>query len=308
MKPCTQLKLYGYKDLFNTLIRLDNNQLLPNKIIVSGKKGIGKSTFAYHFVNYIFSKNEQHNYNLNNFEINEHNRSYTLINKSLHPNFFLIDVSENKKKIDISQIRNALDFSNKSSFNDDYRIILIDNIEYLNINSANALLKIIEEPNEKLMFILIHNSTKKILSTIKSRCIVFNKNFKTEDNIKIFENLTNEKIDQSMNKNILNQYMSVGDLYRIKKFSEENKIDLLDKNHYDFLKILFNSTHKKNENNTELIIMFIQIYFYKSLIKCFTHKIFEQQNYFYKKIHNANKYNLDLENIFLEFKTRVLNE
>ena len=98
MKPCTQLKLYGYKDLFNTLIRLDNNKSLPNKFIISGKKGIGKSTFAYHFVNYIFSKNEQHNYNLNNFEINEQNRSYTLINKSSHPNFFLIDVGEKKKK------------------------------------------------------------------------------------------------------------------------------------------------------------------------------------------------------------------
>ena len=110
MKPCSQLKLYGYKDLFNTLIRLDNKQLLPNKIIVSGKKGIGKSTFAYHFVNYIFSKNEQHNYNLNNFEINEHNRSYTLINKSLHPNFFLIDVSENKKKLILVKFETRLIF------------------------------------------------------------------------------------------------------------------------------------------------------------------------------------------------------
>ena len=54
-----------------------------------------------------------------------------------------------------------LEFSNKSSFNNKNKIILIDNIEYLNISSANALLKVLEEPNEKLIFILIHNSAKK---------------------------------------------------------------------------------------------------------------------------------------------------
>ena len=49
---------------------------------------------------------------------------------------------------------------------------MIDNIETLNINSINALLKILEEPNENINFILISNN-KKILPTLKSRCINF---------------------------------------------------------------------------------------------------------------------------------------
>ena len=86
-------------------------------------------------------------------EINSSNKSYKLVSTNSHPNFYLIDVFDDKKVIEISQIRKAIAYSQKSSFNDKYRIVLIDNIETLNLYSANALLKIIEEPNEKLFFI-----------------------------------------------------------------------------------------------------------------------------------------------------------
>ncbi len=307
MEPSTQTKLYEYNDLFNLLIRLQNDSRLPNKFIISGKKGIGKSTFAYHFVNYLFSKDEENKYDLSNFEINNNNRSYNLVKEKTHPNFFLIDIGENKKIIDISQIRNMLEFSNKSSFNNKYKIILIDNIEHLNINSANALLKVLEEPNEKLIFILIHNSAKKILSTIKSRCIVFNKNIKSDDNIKIFKRISNKSFNQDFNKELINPYMSVGDLCIITKFSEENNLNLYDINPKDFLDIILDARNKKNVKDLNLIIRFMQIYFYNRLLKNFSYKLFDQQSYFYQKLNNASKYNLDLDNIFLEFKNRVLN-
>jgi len=307
MEPITQTKLYEYSDLFSLLIRLQNDSRLPNKFIISGRKGIGKSTFAYHFVNYLFSKDEENKYNLSNFEINKNNRSYNLVKKKTHPNFLVIDIFENKKIIDISQIRNMLEFSNKSSFNNKNKIILIDNIEYLNINSANALLKVLEEPNEKLIFILIHNSAKKILSTIKSRCIVFNKNIKSDDNIKIFEKISNKNFNQDINEEFINPYITVGDLCAITKFSEENNLNLHDINPRDFLDIILDSSNKKHVKDLNLIIRFMQIYFYNTLMKNFSHKLFDQQSYFYQKLNKASKYNLDLDNIFLEFKNRVLN-
>ena len=307
MEPSAQTKLYEYSDLFSLLIRLQNDSRLPNKFIISGRKGIGKSTFAYHFVNYLFSKDEENKYNLNNFEINKNNKSYNLVKKKTHPNFFLIDIVENKKIIDISQIRNMLEFSNKSSFNNKNKIILIDNIEYLNINSANALLKVLEEPNEKLIFILIHNSAKKILSTIKSRCIVFNKNIKSYDNIKIFEKISNKSFNHVLNKEFINPYMSVGDICTITKFSEENNLNLHDINPKDFLDVILDTGNKIHVKDLNLIIRFMQIYFYNTLLKNFSYKLFDQQSYFYQKLNNASKYNLDLDNIFLEFKNRVLN-
>ena len=88
MEPSIQTKLFEYSDLFNLLIRLENDSRLPNKFIISGKKGIGKSTFAYHFVNYLFSKDEENKYDLSKFEINNDNRSYNLVKKKNSPKFF----------------------------------------------------------------------------------------------------------------------------------------------------------------------------------------------------------------------------
>ena len=56
--PKNQLKLYGLNDYIDNLISLYQNNLLPNKILLSGSKGIGKCTLSYHFINYVFSKNE----------------------------------------------------------------------------------------------------------------------------------------------------------------------------------------------------------------------------------------------------------
>ena len=96
-----QTHLYNYKNEFNYFIDMFSNNKLPNKILIKGKKGIGKCTFAYHFINYIFSKNEKNSYDINNLKINEKNKNYILLNESVHPNIFIIDLEEKKKSIDI---------------------------------------------------------------------------------------------------------------------------------------------------------------------------------------------------------------
>ena len=77
-----------------------------------------------------------------------------------------------KKSVDINQIRILINNLNKSSLNSKPRFVLIDNIEFLNVSSVNALLKIIEEPNNNVFFILIGNN-KRVLPTLKSRCLLF---------------------------------------------------------------------------------------------------------------------------------------
>ena len=63
--------------------------------------------------------------------------------------------------IDINQIRELLSSLQKSSFNNKPKFILIDNTEFLNVNSINALLKVIEEPSINIHFILIKNNESK---------------------------------------------------------------------------------------------------------------------------------------------------
>ena len=170
-----QLSLFGFKNDFDFFVSLYNEKKLPNTIIISGTEGLGKSTFAYHFINFILSKNETYPYDAKNLTINELNKSYKLVKNNIHPNFFLVDILKGKKKIDINQIRKMISYTNTTSFNLNKKIVLIDHVEYLNTSSSNSLLKVIEEPNENTLFILIFNSNKKIKNTLRSRSIEFKK-------------------------------------------------------------------------------------------------------------------------------------
>ena len=146
-EPKKQLELYNFQKEFAHFRYLFENNKMPNKIMFSGQKGLGKSTLAYHLVNYFLSDKEEFSYNHEKFIINEKNKSFKLIQNGTNPNFDLIDIMPDKKHIDIKQIRDLIIKMNKSSFNSKPRFILIDNTEYLNLNSINALLKILEEPN-----------------------------------------------------------------------------------------------------------------------------------------------------------------
>ena len=152
LKPSANTQLYCMDNFFNEIKKLHNKKIMPNKILLSGKKGFGKSTLAYHIINYILSDKENYKYDLSKFKINNENRSFKLIQNNTHPNFYSIDLINNKKNIDVAQVREMISYTNKSSFNDTARFILIDDIDNLNKSSVNALLKIIEEPNENVFF------------------------------------------------------------------------------------------------------------------------------------------------------------
>ena len=298
-----QLKLYGLEDYLNELINLYDDKKLPNKILLSGQKGIGKCTLAYHLINYILSKDEEFPYDLNSSSINRENRSYKLIQNGSNMNFALIDILTDKKNIDISQIRDLILILNKSSFNTKSRIVLIDNIEFLNINSVNALLKILEEPNDNIYFILINNN-KEVLETIKSRCLNFKVSLSHETSLKISNKLVEKNIFDIINKDLINYYFTPGQIYNLVKFSNKHKIELLKFNLNEFILFLIeNSFYKKDQ--------FIRLFLYELIEFYFVTKISLNDisfcNRFLKKINNVKKFNLDDETLFLEFKSKVLN-
>ena len=298
-------KIYGYNDLFNFFIKLDGEERIPNKFILSGNKGIGKSTFAYHLINYLLSKNEKDKYDITNYKINDENRSYRLIKNLSHPNFFLIDVDDGKQQISIDKIRKSFDFINKSSMNNDFRIILIDNAEYLNQSSGNALLKVIEEPNEKLIFILVHDISCKLLDTIKSRCILFKKAFSCEEKISIFEKVVNQNFSNIFKNNFLFKFMSIGELIYLKKFSEECKLKEKIDNKNILNIYLKDKYNKDNKRIQKIMLKLMQIYLYQKNMNSFSEKNFMWYNSFFKKVTEAKIYNLDIGNLYFEFQKKM---
>ena len=306
LNPLTQINLFEHKEIFNQLYKLSKNDTLPNKILLSGEKGIGKSTLAYHLINFELSKNEEHPYDSKNNKINPDNKSYKLILNKSNPNFYLIDVLEEKKNIDINQIRELIINLNKSSFNNKKRFVLIDNIELLNLNSINALLKILEEPNENINFILINNN-KRVLPTLKSRCLNF-KVFLTKDqSIRIVNQLLNDDINTIINDKLLDYYSTPGKLFKLIKLSEEYDLDLVNFDLNTTLATIINDKiYKKDKSIIEIIYSFIELYF-RNNISSENISLLNSYHYFLEKINNTKIYNLDEETLFMEFEDKILN-
>jgi DNA polymerase-3 subunit delta' len=302
--------LYGLNNIFTELTNLFDSGNLPNKIMLSGPKGTGKCTISYHLINYIFSKNEEYNYDLLNNEINKNNRSFKLIENGSHPNFFLIDLLEDKKNIEISQIRKMIEYTTKSSFDNCPKIILIDNVEKLNQKSINALLKIIEEPNTNVYFILIHDSSKKILKTLKSRCIIFKINLSSSESIEITNKILNNNVLDLINTDLLNYYYTPGNYINLINFSETNNIELKDYDLNSFLSYLIDQKHYKTNNFIKYFILtIIELYFLKKInISSNKNIIIRFYSNFIDKNYQTKLFNLDTESLFMDFKTRLLNE
>lgn len=303
LSPKKQLNLYGLEKEFNEFVQLFENKKLPNKILLSGQKGIGKSTLCYHLINYILSKNENHSYDIKNFIIQEENKSYKLILNETNPNFFLIDVKPDKKFIEISQIRNLIVNLNKSSFNEKPKLILIDNIEYLNLYSINALLKSLEEAKENVYFFLVQNN-KKTLDTLKSRCLNYKISLSNKQVIEISNKLLHSNINDLINPNLLNYYITPGKIYNLIQFSIDNKIDLKNYDLEKFLSFIIDNSYYKKESSIKYMIFdFIELLL-KNKTLGHNYGLF---NYFQKRIENTYKFNLDEESLFLEFKTKLMN-
>ncbi len=171
--PKNQLHLFGYEYYFNSFINLFQKNKLPNTILLSGPEGSGKATFAYHFINYLLSHNEKYEYSVENFAINSDNKSYKNLFSNTHPNFSLLENNRFGEDIKIDDVRKTLRFLEKTTYSSNSKIVLIDSADHLNVYSANALLKALEEANNKTFFFIINNNSYKILNTIKSRCIEF---------------------------------------------------------------------------------------------------------------------------------------
>ena len=302
-------KLYGYDNLFLEFDNLLNNNLLPNKILLSGANGIGKYTFAVHFINYVLSKNEDDSYSFESKQININNKSFKLMNNSTHPNFNLINLKINKKNIEIEQIRNIINYSQKSSFNQNKRFILIDNIELLTKSASNSLLKLLEEPPENLYFILIHDNSYRILETIKSRSINFKINFTNQSIIQITKKIIGEEDFSNINNTYLKMYNSIGDLVFLNNFAKKYEINIKSYTIKELLNyIISKKLYKKDPELNIFIHKLIHFLLFETFYLSKDNKIYDLYKYFILKMNNTIKYNLDIESLFFEFKNTLINE
>jgi len=308
--PNKQLYLYGYKKYMDDFDKLFKGNKLPKVALISGPKGIGKSTFVYHFINYLLSENENYKYSLTENKIDMNNKSFELLQSEIHPNVFCIDKANNQKNITIEEVRRLLNFLNKSTYLNGLKFVVIDNAENLNINSANLLLKTLEEPNDKTFIFIIHNNLLPILTTIKSRCIQFKIFFNHVEKRKIFSNLLslynlNTSTD-NFNEDLF--YETPGNLIKYYSYIKN------DSRNNDYLsEIQFFIEKFKREKNYELlslISLLIEKFYKKTIFQNKKSKtsLFINRSQILRKIYLLTKFNLDVKNIFSYISTVLKNE
>jgi DNA polymerase-3 subunit delta' len=169
-KKLYSTRLVGLESYFDEMVKLYEIKKFPKVLLLNGKKGVGKFTLAMHFINYVYSRNETTSYNLKDKTINTNSLFYNLFLNKTTQDVIFIQAEENKN-IKIDEIRSLKSTLSNSSLSGNYRFTIIDEVEFLNQNSINALLKTLEEPSDNNFFILINNQQAKLIDTISSRCL-----------------------------------------------------------------------------------------------------------------------------------------
>ena len=191
------IELIGFEKEYSDLLKRYKSNNLPNSILIHGLSGIGKRTFLNKLVK-----------NIINIEFKDSNLDHhlNLFKNNTHPNIKIIEkeidskTGKIKTNITIDQIRNLKTFLNSTSIiQNSSKIVIIDSADYLNISSANSMLKILEEPKENTYIFLISNQISLLLPTIRSRCLKIK--FNTH-NLTNFTKIIKNNIDEISNEEI----------------------------------------------------------------------------------------------------------
>ena len=302
-------ELYTFKKEINFISNLYVKRKLPQTILFTGEKGIGKLNVAYHLINFILSKDEENEYCIATNKINTNNKTYNLLLKNIHPNLFLISLKDKKKNIDIEQIKNMKNFLNITSFSNKPKIVLIDGSEYLNLSSSNSLLKSLEENLNNIFFILVHDIKKKLLTTIKSRCIQFKFFLNNEDREKRINEILNNQFND-LSSDFKNKYISPLFFKSLLEYCNKNNLQINDINLDNLLSdILKKKDYKKNEFVLKNFFLLVQLFLYKKIRnEKNNNKYFYLLRYFTQRFDDVAKFNLDFESYVLEFKNLIYNE
>ena len=156
---------------------------LPHALLLKGAQGIGKLDLAFNFAQSMLCENPKAD-GTACLECN----SCRWFEQESHPDFRLIqpdalsaaEDGEEKpggkkpsREISVDQIRDLSGFANLSAHCGGYRVVVIYPAEAMNNNAANSLLKTLEEPTDKLLFLLVTHKPQQLLPTILSRCLSF---------------------------------------------------------------------------------------------------------------------------------------
>lgn len=145
------------------LVGLATSGKLSHAYLLGGQQGLGKLMLARHFSHWLLCGDQQGDAPCGRC------RECQLLAAGTHPDLRIVR-PEDSADIKIDQVRDTIRFVNQTAQRGGYRIVILCPAEAMNVNSANALLKVLEEPGAKTLLLLVSHQPALLLATIRSRC------------------------------------------------------------------------------------------------------------------------------------------
>ena len=152
--------IVGHKKIIKYLVNSIKAERLSHAYVFAGSSNLGKALTAKYFIKSILCQDGN---------ICKKCKACSDFEKGIYPDFYDIKLEEGKSNIRIDQIRDVMDKIKESSFSGNYKIILIEEAEKMNLAGFNSLLKSLEEPSKKTIFILITDNIGGFPKTVLSR-------------------------------------------------------------------------------------------------------------------------------------------
>ncbi|WP_025898955.1 DNA polymerase III subunit delta' [Sneathiella glossodoripedis] len=193
--PRETSELIGHQEAENLFLESYNGGRFHHAWLISGVRGVGKATFAYKAARFLLSSAASGGGLFgppDTLDADPQDPALNLILSGAHPGLVTLkrQYDEKGKKyfknIRVDDVRKLGNFFGMTASDGGWRVVIVDAADDMNVNAANALLKMLEEPPQKTVFLLLSHSPAALLPTIKSRCRRLSLNpLKADDNHKV---------------------------------------------------------------------------------------------------------------------------
>ena len=179
--PWRTSRLLGHEAAERTMLEAQASGRLHHAWLITGPRGIGKATLAWRFARYLLCATQQGGLfgsasgAAETLEVGDA-PGRSLVDARSHPDLFHLrrtlnpDTGRIRAEIAVDDVRDLGAFMHMTPAMGEWRVAIIDSADEMNRNSANAVLKILEEPPPKAVLLIVAHAPGRLLPTIRSRC------------------------------------------------------------------------------------------------------------------------------------------
>lgn len=177
LPPMENTRLFGHSQAEDFLAQSYRSGKGHHALLIEGPEGIGKATLAFRFANHVLSYPDPQTAPERLGDPDPASLvSHSINSGASHNLLYLarpVDEKTGKVKsaITVDEVRRAGKFFSQTSGTGNWRIVIIDPADDMNRSAANAILKILEEPPKRALFLVLSHAPGKLLPTIRSRCL-----------------------------------------------------------------------------------------------------------------------------------------